>query len=293
MKPARRAPEPADGQMELPLMDSGAGTAGARPATSALDGTTSAGPATASWPAPQPNARLLRLGERPLHYTLKRSSRRTIGFVIDDRGLSITAPRWVTIADIEAAIAEKQRWIFGKLAEWQQRDAQRVLPAVQWRDGATLPFLGKPITLRLDSPTGTLLFDGEARVLHLALPEQADEQQIKDRVQAWLQHQAKRLLAERLDIYAEKLGVRHRAFALSSANTRWGSCTSDGKIRLSWRLMHFPLSVIDYVAAHELAHLKEMNHSPRFWDTVASIFPEFRDARAQLRSHPPEALPVY
>ncbi|MEH6303933.1 DUF45 domain-containing protein, partial [Salmonella enterica subsp. enterica serovar London] len=72
------------------------------------------------------------------------------------------------------------------------------------------------------------------------------------------------------------LGVRHSAYALSSAATRWGSCTADGKIRLNWRLVHFPLSLIDYVVAHELAHLKEMNHSPRFWDTVESIFPEFR-----------------
>lgn len=225
--------------------------------------------------------------------TLKRSSRRTIGFTVDDRGLSITAPRWVTLADIESAILEKQRWIFNKLGEWQHREARRVLPTVQWRDGASLPFLGKPITLQLESPAGVLLFDAETCILHLALPVHADEQQIKDRVQGWLQHQARRLLAQRLDIYAEKLGVRHSAFSLTSAATRWGSCTADGKIRLNWRLMHFPLSMIDYVAAHELAHLKEMNHSPRFWDTVASIFPEFRDARAQLRAHPPELLPTF
>ncbi|EHP38896.1 hypothetical protein OR16_34558 [Cupriavidus basilensis OR16] len=250
-------------------------------------------PTAQPWPQPQPNARRLLVGERAVHYTLKRSSRRTIGFTVDDRGLSITAPRWVTLADIESAILEKQRWIFNKLGEWQHREARRVLPTVQWREGASLPFLGKPITLQLESPAGMLLFDAETRVLHLALPGHADEQQIKDRVQGWLQHQARRLLAQRLEIYAEKLGVRHSAFALTSAATRWGSCTADGKIRLNWRLMHFPLSMIDYVAAHELAHLKEMNHSPRFWDTVASIFPEFRDARAQLRAHPPELLPTF
>ena len=127
----------------------------------------------------------------------------------------------------------------------------------------------------------------------LHLPSHADEQQIKDRVQGWMQQQARRLLAERLDHYADKLGVRHNAFALTSAATRWGSCTADGKIRLNWRLLHFPLSMIDYVAAHELSHLKEMNHSPRFWETVESIFPEFRDARAQLRAHPPELLPTF
>ena len=233
------------------------------------------------------------MGERTVHYALKRSSRRTIGFTVDDRGLSITAPRWVTLADVEAAILEKQRWIFNKLGEWRHREARRILPTVQWRDGASLPFLGQPITLQLESPAGVLMFNAELRMLHLALPAHADEQQIKDRVQGWMQNQARRLLAERLDIYAAKLGVRHTGFALTSAATRWGSCTADGKIRLNWRLMHFPLSMIDYVAAHELAHLKEMNHGPRFWETVESIFPEFRDARAKLRAHPPELLPTF
>lgn len=289
--PRRRAAEPGQGQLELPLLD-GAGEAGAHSPSPAQPPAATV-PATGTWPLPQPNARRLLLGERLLHYGLKRSSRRTIGFVIDDRGLTVTAPRWVTLSDIEAAIAEKQRWIFNKLADWQSREARRVLPEMQWRDGATIPFLGRPITLKLEAPHGALLFDADTRTLHLALPEQAEEQQIRDRVQAWLQHQARRLLAERLDVYAAKLGASYRAFSLSSANTRWGSCTSDGKIRLHWRLVHFPLSVIDYVAAHELAHLKEMNHGPRFWETVASIFPEFRDAREQLRTHPPDALPSF
>ncbi|MDF3837639.1 SprT family zinc-dependent metalloprotease [Cupriavidus basilensis] len=294
MKLLRPSPDAPGSQMELPLSDALAGAdmaPGMAPGGSAPAQPIS--PTAQPWPQPQPNARRLQVGERSVHYTLKRSSRRTIGFTVDDRGLSITAPRWVTLSDVESAILEKQRWIFNKLGEWQHREARRVLPTVQWREGASLPFLGKPITLQLESPAGVLQFDADSRILHLALPVHADEQQIKDRVQGWLQHQARRLLAQRLDIYAEKLGVRHSAFALTSAATRWGSCTADGKIRMNWRLMHFPLSMIDYVAAHELAHLKEMNHSPRFWDTVASIFPEFRDARAQLRAHPPELLPTF
>ena len=240
-----------------------------------------------------PNQRRLTLGERALVYNLKRSSRRTIGFVIDDRGLSITAPRWVTLSEIEHAIAEKQKWIFAKLAEWRANAARRMLPPMEWQDGAGLPFLGKTITLKLESPIGALMFDADTSMLHLGLPPSTTEQQIKDRVQGWLQTQARRLFGERLEVYAERLGVRHSAYALSSAATRWGSCTADGKIRLNWRLVHFPLSLIDYVVAHELAHLKEMNHSPRFWDTVESIFPEFREAREQLRSHPPEYLPAF
>jgi pyrrolidone-carboxylate peptidase len=71
--------------------------------------------------------------------------------------------------------------------------------------------------------------------------------------------------------------------SLSSARTQWGSCTHDGRIRLNWRLIHFALPVIDYVVAHELAHLKEMNHGPRFWNTVAELLPGFEEAREQIR----------
>jgi predicted metal-dependent hydrolase len=236
--------------------------------------------------------RSLALGSQTLHYQLKRSSRRAIGFAIDSSGLMITAPRWVTLADIETAITEKQRWIFAKLIEWQTRVEQRALPRVDWKDGAEVPYLGQPVRVRLGAPQGTLAFDAQQAALALPLPLQADPQQIKDRVQGWLQGEAKRLFGERLAIYAEKLGVSYRAYALSSAATRWGSCSSDGKIRLNWRLIHFPLSIIDYVVAHELAHLREMNHSPRFWQTVESIFPEFREARQTLKHHPPELLPT-
>jgi predicted metal-dependent hydrolase len=245
-------------------------------------------------PAP-PNGtkqRRLTLDGRTLEYGLKRSSRRTIGFVIDGTGLTITAPRWVTLADIEAAIVGKERWIFAKLAEWRTRTEQRALPSIEWRDGAQIPYLGKPVTIALSAPHGVLAFDAAGASLALALPAHADAQQIKDRVQGWLQSEAKRIFGERLAVYAEKLGVAFTGYALSSAATRWGSCSSDGRIRLNWRLIHFPLSIIDYVVAHELAHLREMNHSPRFWQTVESIFPEFREARHTLKHHPPELLPA-
>ena len=235
--------------------------------------------------------RTLRLGSQILEYRLKRSSRKTIGFAIDGSGLAVTAPRWVTLADIETAVAEKQKWIFAKLAEWQTRTEQRALPQIEWADGAELPYLGKTIRIALASTRGALEYREAAATLALGLPPQADAQQIKDRVQGWLQGEAKHLFGARLAIYAERLGVHFRSYALSSASTRWGSCSSDGTIRLNWRLIHFPLAIVDYVVAHELAHLREMNHGPRFWETVASIFPEFRDARRALKQHPPELLP--
>jgi predicted metal-dependent hydrolase len=240
--------------------------------------------------------RELLLGVRKLTYRLKRSSRRTIGFTIDGTGLAITAPRWVTIADIESAIVEKETWIFKKLGEWQTRAQERALPRIEWKDGAQLPYLGRTISIMLTAVPGSLdstpFFDADKSVLWLALPDNAQPQHIRERVQRWLHARALHVFGERLPVYATKLGVTFRAYALSSAATRWGSCSSDGKIRLNWRLIHFPVPIIDYVVAHELAHLREMNHSPRFWQTVESIFPDFREARHTLKHHPPELLPV-
>ncbi len=238
--------------------------------------------------------RRLRFDHLFLDYRLLRSKRKTIGFLIDDDGLRVTAPRWVTLAEIEAAIASKQQWIFRKMNEQRERSVRRLQPPMAWRDGATLPYLGGDITVRVAyAASAGVRFDEPARELHVSLPASASEQQLKDRVQGWLQGEAKRVFAQRLAIYADKLGVSFKSFALSSAATQWGSCTADGRIRLNWRLMHFALPNIDYVVAHELAHLREMNHGPQFWATVQSVFPEFASARKALRDHAPDKLPLF
>jgi predicted metal-dependent hydrolase len=238
--------------------------------------------------------RHVQVGEHLLDYRLVRSKRRSIGFLIDDDGLRITAPKWVTVAEIDNAIREKQRWIFTKLNERRERSARRLQPQMQWCDGATLPYLGNDVVLRILAAQATgIAYDAATRELAISLPPDAGEQQLKDRVQGWLQVEAKRIFAERLPVYAEKLDVSYRSFALSSATTQWGSCTVEGKIRLNWRLIHFALPMIDYVIAHELAHLREMNHSPRFWATVQSIFPEFEAAKRALRESGPETLPIF
>lgn len=237
--------------------------------------------------------RRIHLGAHLLEYRLCRSKRRSIGFLIDEDGLRITAPKWVTLAEIDQAIHEKERWIVAKLTERRERSARRLRSEMQWRDGGTLPYLGADIVLRIRTDAAPVVFDAATRELTVSLPPQAGEQQLKDRVQGWLQAEAKRIFGERLPDYAEKLGVSYRAFTLSSAATQWGSCTADGRIRLNWRLVHFALPLIDYVIAHELAHLREMNHSPRFWATVQSIFPEFQAARRTLRDQAQETLPVF
>lgn len=240
-----------------------------------------------------PPLRRIQLGPHALDFELRRSTRRSIGFMIDDDGLRVTAPKRITLAEIDSAIRAKQRWILTKLHERGERRALRQeKPPMQWVDGAQLPFMGAQVTLRLqDAARSRCEFDPELRELTVGVVAGLSEWQLQERVRIWFQDEAKRVFAQRLDVYAEKLDVAYQSFALSSAGTRWGSCTVEGNIRLNWRLIHFSLPLIDYVVAHELAHLREMNHSARFWATVESVYPDYDGAKTALRKRSQE-LPV-
>ncbi|WP_229418035.1 M48 family metallopeptidase [Massilia sp. Root351] len=247
-------------------------------------------------PAPEVDAlprRQLLVGQFILEYTLRRSTRRSIGFMIDDEGLRVTAPKRVSLAEIDNAIRAKQHWIISKLDERRERRAARLQkPPVAWEDGAVLPYLGGELKLRLYTATRNRTdYNADTRELHMGLVQGATETLLKERVRAWMQQQAKVLFEQRLDLYAARLGVEYSAFALSSAGTRWGSCTVQRVIRLNWRLIHFSLPLIDYVVAHELAHILEMNHSAKFWSAVGRIYPAYDDAKALLRKRAQE-LPV-
>jgi predicted metal-dependent hydrolase len=237
-------------------------------------------------PLAEPAERCLRLDGRLVTYRLRRAPRRTIGFVIGPQGLEVRAPRGVGIGEIEAALGAKATWIVKKLADARERADRAVASRLRWEHGETLPFLGRPVRLVLDAgaPGTVLEADGAAEArLRLPLPRDAEPARVRDTVQAWLQRQARRLFEERVAIYAPRLAVQVRRLALSDAGTRWGSACADGSIRLHWRLVHFSLPVIDYVVAHELAHLREMNHGPRFWRVVESVVPDVDTARRTLR----------
>lgn len=231
-------------------------------------------------------------GEHRVAYELRRARRSSIGFVIGSEGLSVSAPRWVAVHDVEAALHEKSAWILRKLHEQRERSRRVAETRVDWRDGALLPFLGSPVTLALDAATVGAVLDatGDTRRLCLGLPATAAPTQIRDAVQSWLQRQARRVFEERIALFAPRLGVRVARLSLSSATTRWGSASANGAIRLNWRLVHFGLPVVDYVVTHELAHLREMNHSPAFWDVVRSVLPDYEVARMTLRRELAPAL---
>jgi predicted metal-dependent hydrolase len=244
--------------------------------------------------APRGPERSIVLAGEPLDYTLRRARRRTIGFQIDDRGLTVSAPRWISLRDIDEAIREKERWIRSRLQQWQQWREKRRLPLLKFAEGGRLPYLGGELVLRLraDLRKSELAQAPDGAELRLALPAGAEEARVRDSVQSWLQEQARELLGQRLQEIATRNGLRYASWALSSARSQWGSCAADGRIRLNWRLIHFSLPVIDYVVAHELAHLKELNHSPEFWRQVARLLPGFEPARDHIRNEDLASLPL-
>lgn len=243
--------------------------------------------------------RKLHLPHTVVGYEFKRARRRSIGFQVGPDGLVVRAPRWVTLTEVEAALRERSDWIARKLQEVSERQQRLAATRIEWKDGAQFPFLGEPVQLVLDQRQG---FTASAQLhgpapsdppgtpwtLHVGLPQQASAEQIRDAVQSWLMRQAKRVFTERLNHFAPQLGVQWRKLTLSNAGTRWGSARNDGSIRLNWRLVHFRRSVIDYVVAHELSHLRVMDHSPRFWETVRSVVPDYAELRGQLKD---EAIP--
>lgn len=222
--------------------------------------------------------RRIAVADQIIVYRLHRVRRRTIGFQINERGLTVRAPRLIAIREIEAAIVESQRWILAKQIEWRAWCEQQRLSAIRFADGGTVQYLGKVRTLRLGAAVA--YSDDE---IHLGLSEEASEADVRQALQAWLQAQARSVIGERLERFSKRMQSRFAGWRLSSARTQWGSCSHDGRIRLNWRLVHFAVPVIDYVIAHELAHLRELNHGPRFWSEVARLLPGFEVARDQIK----------
>ena len=208
---------------------------------------------------------------------LRRSARRSFALQVDHRGARVAAPLQAPLVEIERFVHGHGRWLLDRL---QARAAARPPPALAVADGATVPLFGLPLTLRLHEGRVArwrmLTHEREELLLPGAVdPLRALLHALQARALAWYRG--------RVEEYCHRLGMPMPAVRLSSARTRWGSCSSRSGIRLHWRLIHLPPALIDYVVAHEVAHLVEMNHSARFWAVVERLYPDWRAARSALR----------
>ena len=223
--------------------------------------------------------RRIALAGTDVGYRLVRTRRRTIGMEIDLDGLTVRAPRWVTIAEVEAALFERAAWIVRTLDAWRGRRRQ-VLPR-EWKTGAPIVYVGRELALAVFRSRKPLircdLFD--LTVLH---PQAQDATHVASFVVHWLRDEALRLVAPRAAHFAARLARPAPMVKISNARSEWGSCNHRGEIRLNWRLAQLPPDLADYVVAHEVAHLVELNHSARFWAVVEALMPGHAARRRAL-----------
>ncbi|SNX60674.1 hypothetical protein SAMN06296273_2142 [Nitrosomonas ureae] len=226
------------------------------------------------------------LNDRKISYTLRWCKRKSVGLTINHEGLKISVPLQATVSHIESILQQKAGWITKKLEQWQSKKSL----AISWTHDAIYPLLGEPWHIAL-KPSGEIEMVrysfNETTHAEIAEPSlvQLNPRQIEKFVMAWYGQQAITCFKQRIAIYASALNLPVPPFRLSNAKTRWGSCNSRGIIRLNLRLIQLPLHLIDYVVAHELVHLVEMNHSKAFWEVVGSVYPEYRTARRMLRGY--------
>ena len=227
------------------------------------------------FPAPaRGDLRQIVLQGRPVTYRFVRRRRRTLGITIDHEGVLVAAPLRAAWRDIESFLRDKERWIIAKLEEWSKVPRPRQLRGVS---GEPVPLFGRRMTLDV-RPGGRAVKPVLDRLVVFA-PE---PRRALDTLAGWLKTCALEALVARTRHFAQLLGVEPPTVGLSNARGQWGVCVEGGSVRLNWRLVHLEPALADYVVAHEVAHLLEMNHSRRFWELVASVYPRWKTARREL-----------
>jgi predicted metal-dependent hydrolase len=223
-----------------------------------------------------PRRRLLLAGHA-VEFRFLRRPRRRLALRIDEHGLTITAPPRAPWCEIEAFASRHARWILAKLAEWA--GAGRPRPLIG-RSGEALPVGGGIVSLEVRAGRKAVFFADARLTVCLPWPEREDA--VRAMLRHWLKARTLETLAPRVAHYARCLGLEAPPLEISDARQQWGVCMADRRIRLSWRLAHLAPPLSDYVAAHEVAHLAELNHSKRFWALLETLYPEWRAARGRL-----------
>lgn len=218
---------------------------------------------------------VVELRGREVSLRVRRSRRaRHVSLRIDEKRASVDLilPRAVTREDGMTFVHHKTAWIL--------REIDALPPRVLFTDGAVLPLLGTDHRIRhRPEARGTVwVEDGSINVAGRA-------PHVQRRVADWLKRRARQEIARRAAAHARKIGKRVNRLSLRDTRSRWGSCSEEGHLSFSWRLILAPEAVLDYVIAHEVAHLEELNHSPRFWRLVTSLCPNTKVPRYWLKRH--------
>lgn len=208
-----------------------------------------------------------------------RSQRKTLSLEINDAAeLILRAPRRATEKSIQQFIDSKQDWITKNLPRAKAHIAS--IPKREFKNGELLPYLGANYSLEIIlNASSPLMFHSK---FYLA-KEYLDK--AKPTFERWYRHQAYAVINQRMHHFSQQMQLQFVSLKLNAAKTRWGSCSSDGRLNFNWRLVMAPMAVLDYVIVHELSHLKYMNHSTRFWHFVEKFYPNYAEQIGWLKQH--------
>jgi predicted metal-dependent hydrolase len=208
-----------------------------------------------------------------------RSKRRTVALEISAEGLLLVRiPNRISLDRVKKFIKEKESWIKKKQEYVKIRVSRRFHK--QFNEGEEFLYLGKPYPLKIvDVSLFPIYFDNGFYITRDTLTH-ARELFIR-----WYKEEARRVLNQRVQMYAKTLNLTYNQIKISSAEKRWGSCSHKGNLNFNWRLILTSIDSIDYVVVHELAHLIHHNHSKEFWNTVSCILPDYQKRRKWLREN--------
>jgi predicted metal-dependent hydrolase len=212
-----------------------------------------------------------------------RSRRKTLALIVKgDGSLIVRAPLRTPKYRIEEFVTEHSPWIEKKRIEMQSLG----LPTSrQYIAGERMMFLGRSFPLEIvEDQKVALILNGNFK-LAASVSRHA-----KDIFERWYREQARTIIGERVSLYANGYGFQYQGIKVTSATTRWGSCSVNGSLNFSWRLILAPLAQVDYVVVHELVHTIHHNHSERFWAKVKDIIPDFKERQKWLRKHAPQLM---
>jgi len=212
---------------------------------------------------------------------LIRSRRRSLALEVRiDGAVIVRAPYFVTDSVIQKFVSQNREWI-DKVYQRTRHQSEQFAPK-KFIEGEKFLYLGQEYPLHIAGEIGgRLLFEDQFLLSARYLPK---ARKLFDR---WYREEAFSILTQRCQFYAPKIGVLYQRIKLSNAKQRWGSCNPKGNLCFNWRLVMAPREILDYVVIHELAHLKELNHSARFWAIVKKVIPSYREAKKWLKDNQP------
>lgn len=235
----------------------------------------------------------IQLGQKTISYTIRESAKaKRPSLRIDARrGLQVVLPVGIAIDDLDALLKQRERWILKYLEKYEKAPTPS---QPRYRSGDQIPFMGEDHELEVIATQKgkQTLIARQGRFLRIRLRAGLDEsgqtQEIRHALETWYRGQAKTYITKRATELAALHGFKFEKIAIKGQKTRWGSCSTNHNLNFNWRLMMAPPGGIDYVIIHELCHLREMNHSKRFWSLVRKYCPSYQKWIRWFKDHAPD-----